>query len=90
MLLRYDSCVVDNSFRWFSDSFADSVDSVADNVDSIASYDDLLEFSTLFSMMICSIVFTLCDNLLEFSLIASDNDLLECSAFFVLFCRDAM
>ena len=73
LLLRYGSCVVDNSYRCISDSSANNLDSVADK----ASEDDLLEF-----------FFTLFDNLLECSWIASDNDLLECSAFseFFLLC----
>ena len=43
-LLHYNICVVDSSYRWSSDSSADSVDSVADN----ASADDLLDFFLLF------------------------------------------
>ena len=52
LLLRNDSCVVDSSYSWFSDSSADSVDSVADS----PSADDLLEF-----------FFTFFYNLIEFS-----------------------
>ena len=61
LLLRYDSCIVDNSYRWFSDSSAD-------NVDSIASDDDLLKY--FYFLIICSnflrlLLIMICSNVLE-------------------------
>ena len=48
LLLRYDSFIVDNSYRWFLDSSAGSVDAFADN----APADDLLKFFLL-SLTVC-------------------------------------